>query len=79
MASGSGTQVLSIGEEKHGAETIEVKSDLPCESGLNGRSEAELVEEQMNLPIEYVKNYEKEVDYRNKLVLAPMVRTGSCR
>lgn len=40
--------------------------------------EAALVEEQMSLPFEYTKEYEQELDYRNKLVLAPMVRTGSC-
>ncbi|WWC92804.1 uncharacterized protein L201_007763 [Kwoniella dendrophila CBS 6074] len=39
---------------------------------LDTRSEADLVEEQMNLPIEYLKTYEKELDYREKLVLAPM-------
>ncbi|WVQ95833.1 hypothetical protein IAU59_002932 [Kwoniella sp. CBS 9459] len=41
------------------------------------RTEAELVEEQMRLPIEFPKTYENELDYREKLVLAPMVRTGS--
>lgn len=42
-------------------------------------SEAEMVEREMGLPIEYVKTYKHELDYRNKLVLAPMVRTGSCK
>ena len=37
------------------------------------------VEEQMSLPIEHVKTYEHEIDYRNKLVLAPMVRSGTCK
>jgi tRNA-dihydrouridine synthase 2 len=32
----------------------------------------------MALPFEFEKKYENEIDYRNKLVLAPMVRTGSC-
>ena len=41
-------------------------------------NEAELVEEQMGLPVEFTRTYHHEVDYRNKLVLAPMVRTGSC-
>jgi len=41
-------------------------------------SEAELVEREMGLPFEFEKKYENEIDYRNKLVLAPMVRTGSC-
>jgi tRNA-dihydrouridine synthase 2 len=41
-------------------------------------TEAERVEREMGLPIEFVKMYEHELDYRNKLVLAPMVRTGSC-
>ncbi|WVR08010.1 hypothetical protein IAU60_005054 [Kwoniella sp. DSM 27419] len=40
-------------------------------------SEAELVERQMSLPVEYSKTYEKELEYKEKLVLAPMVRTGS--
>ncbi|KAK8849673.1 hypothetical protein IAR55_005008 [Kwoniella newhampshirensis] len=43
----------------------------------NDQSEEQLVEEQMNLPIEHPKKYEQELDYREKLVLAPMVRTGS--
>jgi hypothetical protein len=34
--------------------------------------------EEMRLPIERPKTYEHELDYRDKLVLAPMVRTGSC-
>jgi hypothetical protein len=42
-------------------------------------SEAELVEREMGLPSEFEKKYENEIDYRNKLVLAPMVRTGSCK
>lgn len=37
-----------------------------------------LVEEQMARPIEVRKTYHRELDYENKLVLAPMVRTGSC-
>lgn len=41
-------------------------------------SENELVEEQMRLPIEYTRSYDNEINYKNKLVLAPMVRTGSC-
>ncbi|OCF62227.1 tRNA-dihydrouridine synthase 2 [Kwoniella mangroviensis CBS 10435] len=40
-------------------------------------NEAELVEEQMSLPIEFPKTYENELNYRDKLVLAPMVRTGT--
>lgn len=44
-----------------------------------GLSEAELVEREMSLPVEHVKTYDHELDYRNKLVLAPMVRTGSCK
>lgn len=41
-------------------------------------SEAAMVEKEMGLPIEFERTYEHELDYRNKLVLAPMVRTGSC-
>jgi hypothetical protein len=37
------------------------------------------VQEQMSLPIEHVKTYQNEIDYRNKLVLAPMVRSGTCK
>ncbi|OWT39473.1 tRNA-dihydrouridine synthase 2 [Cryptococcus neoformans] len=40
-------------------------------------SENDLIEEQMRLPIEYVRSYDNEINYKNKLVLAPMVRTGS--
>ncbi|GHJ86633.1 hypothetical protein NliqN6_3035 [Naganishia liquefaciens] len=36
-----------------------------------------MVEEEMAKPIEILKTYERELDYENKLVLAPMVRTGS--
>lgn len=32
----------------------------------------------MNSSIEVSRTYERELDYRNKLVLAPMVRTGAC-
>ncbi|WVO13899.1 hypothetical protein L204_101523 [Cryptococcus depauperatus] len=42
-----------------------------------GPSTEELIEEQMKLPLEYIKRYEKHLNYREKLVLAPMVRTGS--
>lgn len=45
----------------------------------DGMTEAETVEREMGLPVEYVKTYEHELDYRNKLVLAPMVRTGACK
>lgn len=45
----------------------------------DGMSEQEVVEREMGLPIEFEKKYEHELDYRNKLVLAPMVRTGSCK
>lgn len=50
----------------------------PVEILPDGKDEATLVREQMELPIEHVKKYEHEVEYRNKLVLAPMVRSGSC-
>ena len=40
-------------------------------------TEAELAEREMALPFEFEKKYTHELDYRNKLVLAPMVRTGS--
>ncbi|WVQ79186.1 hypothetical protein IAT38_001282 [Cryptococcus sp. DSM 104549] len=39
--------------------------------------EEALVTEQMALPIEFPKQYEQEINYREKLVLAPMVRTGT--
>jgi tRNA-dihydrouridine synthase 2 len=44
----------------------------------DSRTETEMVEEQMKLPLEFTKTYSKELDYRKKLVLAPMVRTGTC-
>lgn len=37
-----------------------------------------LVRQCMNSPVQYTKTYQHELDYREKLVLAPMVRTGSC-
>ncbi|KAJ9096642.1 hypothetical protein QFC20_006358 [Naganishia adeliensis] len=36
-----------------------------------------LIEQEMALPIEVRKTYNREIEYENKLVLAPMVRTGS--
>ena len=57
----------------------EVAADLAAQETVDGDvSEAELVEREMGLPFEFEKKYENEIDYRNKLVLAPMVRTGSC-
>ena len=41
--------------------------------------EAAEVERLMSLPLEFEKQYEKEIQYGEKLVLAPMVRTGSCK
>nr|XP_018260303.1 tRNA-dihydrouridine synthase 2 [Kwoniella dejecticola CBS 10117]OBR82461.1 tRNA-dihydrouridine synthase 2 [Kwoniella dejecticola CBS 10117] len=52
-------------------------SVLAQNAEIDHRSEEEMVDEQMNLPIEYPKSYQKELDYREKLVLAPMVRTGT--
>lgn len=49
-----------------------------AKTGEEEMSEAEMVEREMGLPVEYVRTYKHELDYRNKLVLAPMVRTGSC-
>ena len=37
----------------------------------------ELVEREMSGEIEVPRTYTREIDYENKLVLAPMVRTGS--
>lgn len=56
---------------------IEVQgSSSDCNHSI--MSEDDLIEEQMRLPIEYVRSYDNEINYKNKLVLAPMVRTGSC-
>lgn len=59
---------------------IDVQSSFSIVSDCNDSimSENELVEEQMRLPIEYTRSYNNEINYKNKLVLAPMVRTGSC-
>jgi len=58
----------------------EVAADRAAQETAEGDvSEAELVEREMGLPFEFEKKYENEIDYRNKLVLAPMVRTGSCK
>ncbi|WWC73693.1 uncharacterized protein I206_107665 [Kwoniella pini CBS 10737] len=53
------------------------KNDLVTVQDIPNRTEAELIEEQMAMPIEYPKTYENELNYREKLVLAPMVRTGT--
>ena len=37
------------------------------------------VQQEMTLPVEHVKSYAHEIDYREKLVLAPMVRSGTCK
>jgi len=58
-------------------EPQEAAADLAAQK--EEMSEAELVEREMALPIEYERTYDHELDYRNKLVLAPMVRTGSCK
>jgi tRNA-dihydrouridine synthase 2 len=42
-----------------------------------GTNDEDAVESEMQRIIEHPKRYDKEIDYRNKLVLAPMVRTGS--
>jgi hypothetical protein len=47
-------------------------------SGSTESSEAAMVEEEMRLPPDFSKIYTHELDYCKKLVLAPMVRTGSC-
>lgn len=57
----------------HEEQPVASSSTSPSET------EAERVEREMNSPIEFVKTYDYELDYRNKLVLAPMVRTGSCK
>nr|XP_031857703.1 uncharacterized protein CI109_006863 [Kwoniella shandongensis]KAA5524775.1 hypothetical protein CI109_006863 [Kwoniella shandongensis] len=56
---------------------INAPSEAKQDKQPDNRTEEELVEEQMSLPIEFPKSYERELEYREKLVLAPMVRTGS--
>ena len=68
---------LSPGHERIG-EIGSVRS-LKAGPSITSVSEDELVEENMRTPIEFSKTYSHELDYRNKLVLAPMVRTGSCK
>jgi hypothetical protein len=41
--------------------------------------EMKLVDEEMSKPVEFSREYEVEVEYRDQLVLAPMVRTGTCK
>lgn len=54
------------------------KVKLDVDAGVPvAKTEDELVEHEMSLPVELPKSYENEIDYRNKLVLAPMVRSGS--
>jgi hypothetical protein len=45
---------------------------------VSDASIAEQVKAEMALPMERTLKYENELDYSNKLVLAPMVRSGSC-
>lgn len=59
------------------------REESPSEGEVQAVKRAKLdvdtrVADEMRLPIEYEKSYEHELDYRDKLVLAPMVRTGSC-
>jgi hypothetical protein len=63
--------------EERSSKRPRIDNVIPVEI-LAPENEAELVEEEMKLPIEISRTYEHELDYRNKLVLAPMVRTGSC-
>ncbi|WVW86925.1 hypothetical protein I302_108980 [Kwoniella bestiolae CBS 10118] len=64
--------------EKLPTETQMINSnDVEAGPSADRRTEAELVEEQMALPVEFPKTYEQELNYREKLVLAPMVRTGT--
>lgn len=41
------------------------------------QEEPNSLQDEMSKPVEYAKVYDNELEYRNKLVLAPMVRTGS--
>ena len=56
-----------------------LSSSASAHAGPSGSSpiERDVVEEEMKLPVEFPRDYAQELDYRNKLVLAPMVRTGS--
>ncbi|EIW71544.1 hypothetical protein TREMEDRAFT_42909 [Tremella mesenterica DSM 1558] len=50
---------------------------LPTEKPPEEEVISEMIEKIMSSPIEHPRTYIHELDYRNKLVLAPMVRTGS--
>lgn len=45
---------------------------------LDGAELAIKTDEEMALPVDFSKSYTPPLDYRNKLVLAPMVRSGTC-
>jgi tRNA-dihydrouridine synthase 2 len=45
---------------------------------LDGAELAIKTDAEMALPVEFSKSYTPPLDYRNKLVLAPMVRSGTC-
>lgn len=47
------------------------------EALLSPEVEEALIEEEMSLPIRISRTYTRELEYRDKLVLAPMVRTGT--
>lgn len=60
------------------AEEIFVAKDVSAADSI-GKDVSSSTADEMQLPIEYVKTYEHDLDYRDQLVLAPMVRTGSCK
>ena len=52
-------------------------SSIPTSTSEEKDTLNELVEREMSGDIEVPRTYTREIDYENKLVLAPMVRTGS--
>ena len=50
---------------------------LDSESLVEEFVDDDMIEREMGLPFEQNKTYNYELDYRDKLVLAPMVRSGT--
>ena len=78
------SSTANLRNSSHSADHVVVSQT----SSSAGPSLSELIEKEMNLPIEYPQTSsagsrsgqggKREIVYEDKLVLAPMVRTGSC-
>lgn len=62
---------------EHPSKRMKVDASAEPETGTSGSME-DTVAREMALPFECTKKYQRELDYGNKLILAPMVRSGTC-